>query len=201
MTNLDLPYSGQRLWHSFQCSNIQPDTRIFLTLLPSTNTSRLFLLSYLFPFTFLPYLYLLPLIISSLSLSLSLLSKFIRHCFFSNFILSLLPKCPIFCILPYCILFKVHPNELYCFKSLSSVMSDSLWPHGLQRARLPCHITNSQSLLKLMPIEWMMPSNHLFLCHPLLLPSIFPSIRIFSKVSGLCIRWPKYQRFSFSIMD
>ena len=92
------------------------------TLLPSTNTSLLFLLSYLFPFTFLPYLYLLPLIISSLSLSLSLslLSKFIRHCFFSNFIFSLLPKCPIFCILPYCILFKVHPNELYCFKLVLS---------------------------------------------------------------------------------
>ena len=61
-------------------------------------------------------------------------------------------------------------------------------------------ITNSQSLLKLMSIESMMPSNHLIVCHPLLLlPSIFPSIRIFSNESVLCIRWPKYWSFSFSI--
>ena len=54
-------------------------------------------------------------------------------------------------------------------------------------------ITNSLSLLKVMSIESVMPSNHLFLCHPLLLlPSIFPSIRIFSIESVLCIRWPKY---------
>ena len=58
-------------------------------------------------------------------------------------------------------------------------------------------ITNSQSLLKLMPIESVMPSNHLILCHPLLLlPSIFPSIRIFSSESVLRIRWPKYWSFS-----
>ena len=61
-------------------------------------------------------------------------------------------------------------------------------------------ITRSQSLLKLMSIESVMPSNHLILCHPLpLLPSIFPSIRVFSKESVLCIRWPKYWSFSFSI--
>ena len=61
-------------------------------------------------------------------------------------------------------------------------------------------ITNSQSLLKLMPIESVMLSNHLILCRPLLLlPSIFPSIRIFSNESVLCIRWPKYWSFSFSI--
>ena len=61
-------------------------------------------------------------------------------------------------------------------------------------------ITNSQSLLKLMSIELVMPSNHLILCHPLLLqPSIFPSIRNFSNESVLCIRWPKYWSFSFSI--
>ena len=61
-------------------------------------------------------------------------------------------------------------------------------------------ITNSQNLLKLMPIESVMPSNHLILCHPLLLPSsIFPSIRIFSNESVLCIRWPKYWSFSFNI--
>ena len=60
-------------------------------------------------------------------------------------------------------------------------------------------ITNSQSLPKLIPIEVVMPSNHLILCCPLLLPSIFPSIRIFSNELALCIKWPKYWSFSFSI--
>ena len=61
-------------------------------------------------------------------------------------------------------------------------------------------ITNSQSLLKLMSIESVMPSNHLILCRPLLLPSsIFPSIKVFSNESVLHIRWPKYWSFSFSI--
>ena len=58
----------------------------------------------------------------------------------------------------------------------------------------------SQSLLKLMSIEPVMPSNHLILCHPfLLLPSVFPSIRVFSSNSVICIRWPKCWRFCFSI--
>ena len=61
-------------------------------------------------------------------------------------------------------------------------------------------ITNSQSLPKLMSIESVTPSNHLILCRPLLLlPSIFPSIRVFSNESVLHIRWPKYWRFSFNI--
>ena len=61
-------------------------------------------------------------------------------------------------------------------------------------------ITNPRSLLKLMPIEWVMPSNHLIPCHPLLLPpSIFPSIRVFSNESVLHIRWSKYWSYSFSI--
>ena len=59
--------------------------------------------------------------------------------------------------------------------------------------------TISQSLLKLMSIELVMPTNHLILCHPFLLPSIFPSIRGFSNESVLRIRWPKYWSFSFSI--
>ena len=129
-----------------------------------------------------------------------------------------------------------------------SCVSNSLQPHGLQHARLPCPSPTPQSLLKLMPIELVMPSNHLvlssvqslshvqlfaipwikecqaslsinsqsllklmsfelvmlsshlILCHPLLLlPSIFPSIRVFSTESVLCIRWPKYWSFSFSI--
>ena len=78
-------------------------------------------------------------------------------------------------------------------------MSNSLQPHGLQLARLPCPSPNSQRLLKLMSIESVMPSNHLILCHPLLLPSIFPSIRVFSNESALHIRRPKYWSFSFSI--
>ena len=61
-------------------------------------------------------------------------------------------------------------------------------------------ITNSQSLLKLMSIESVMPSNYLIVCHPLLLlPSVFPRIRVFSNESGLHIRWPKYWSFSFKI--
>ena len=61
-------------------------------------------------------------------------------------------------------------------------------------------ITNPQSLLKLMSVVSVMPSNHLILCRPLLFPpSIFPSIRVFSNESVLCIRWPKYWSFSFSI--
>ena len=77
-------------------------------------------------------------------------------------------------------------------------MSDTLQAHGLQHASLS--ITNSQSLLKLMPIELVMSSNHLILCCPLLLPpSIFPSIRVFSNESVLHIRWPKDWSFSFSI--
>ena len=66
-----------------------------------------------------------------------------------------------------------------------------------RQASLP--ITNSQSLPKLMSIESVMPSNHLTLCHPLLPPSIFPSIRVFSNESALRVRWPKYWSFSFNI--
>ena len=76
-------------------------------------------------------------------------------------------------------------------------MSNSLWLHGLQHARLPS-FTNSWCLLKLMSNESVMPSNHLILCHPLLLlPTIFPCIRVFSNESTVCIR-PKYWSFSFS---
>ena len=61
-------------------------------------------------------------------------------------------------------------------------------------------ITNSQSLLKLMSVESVIPSNHLIFCRPLVLPpSIFPSIRLFSNESALCIRWPKYWSFNFNI--
>ena len=80
-----------------------------------------------------------------------------------------------------------------------SVVSDSVTPWtAAHQASLS--ITNSRSLLKLMSIEMVMPSNHHILCCPLLLlSSIFPSIRVFSNESVLCIRWPKYWSFSFSI--
>ena len=78
-------------------------------------------------------------------------------------------------------------------------MSNSLQPHGLQHSRL-CVLTISWSLPKFMSIESVMPSNHLILYHPLLLlPSIFPSIRVFSNESVLPITWPKYWSFSFSL--
>ena len=78
-------------------------------------------------------------------------------------------------------------------------MSDSLQPHGLQHARPPCPSPIPRAYSN-SPIVLVMPSNHLILSHPLLLlPSIFSSIRVFSKESVLCIRWPKYWRFSFSI--
>ena len=81
-----------------------------------------------------------------------------------------------------------------------SVVPNSLQPHGLQHTRLPCPITNSWNLLKLMSIELVMPSNHLILHRPLLLlPSVFPSIMVSSNESVLRIRWPKYWSFSFSI--
>ena len=80
-----------------------------------------------------------------------------------------------------------------------SVMSTSLRPHGLQHTRPPCP-SPSWSLLKLMSTESVIPSNHLILYHPLLfLPSVFPSIRVFSSESVLRIRWPKYWSFSFTI--
>ena len=73
-------------------------------------------------------------------------------------------------------------------------------PHEPFQARqASLSITNSQSPPKLMSIELVMPSNHLILYCPLLLPSIFPSTRVFSNESALCIRWPKYWSFSFNI--
>ena len=80
-----------------------------------------------------------------------------------------------------------------------SVMSNSETPRTAAY-QVSLSITNSQSLLKLMSIESVMPSNHFIFCHPLLLPpSIFPSIRVFSNESVLHIRWPKYWSFRFSI--
>ena len=93
---------------------------------------------------------------------------------------------------------------MFSFHCLVSQFSCSVVSNSATTWTASCQaslsITNSQSLLKLMSIELVMPSNHLLLCHPLLLlPSVFPSIRVFSNESVLCIRWPKYWSFSFSI--
>ena len=102
----------------------------------------------------------------------------------------------------------VHQMKAKSVQFSHSVVSGSLqWDckesHGLAwtaACQASLFITNSQSLLKLMSIKFVMPYNHLIFCHPLLLlPSIFPSIRVFSNESILCIRWPKYWSFSFSM--
>ena len=96
----------------------------------------------------------------------------------------------------------MHISTLfYQFSHFSrSVMSGSLQPHGLYAAHQALlSITNSQSLLKFTSVESVMPSNHLILCRPFLLPSIFSSLRVLSNESGLHIRWLKYWSFSFSI--
>ena len=81
-----------------------------------------------------------------------------------------------------------------------SAISNSLQPPWTAAHQASLSVTNSGSLLKLMSIESVMPSNHLILCHSvLLLPSIFPSIRVLSNDLTLHIRWPKYWSFSFSI--
>ena len=87
------------------------------------------------------------------------------------------------------------------FQSIQSLSRVQLFATPWTAAcQVSLSITNSQSLLRLMSIKSVMPSNHLILCHPLLLlPSIFPTIRVFSNESVLCIRWPKYWSFSFSI--
>ena len=92
-------------------------------------------------------------------------------------------------------------SQVAQFSSVQSVSHVQLFATPWTSAhQVSLYITNSQSLLKLMPIESVMPSNHLILCHPLLLlPSIFPSIRVLSSQSILCIRWSKYWSFSFCI--
>ena len=89
--------------------------------------------------------------------------------------------------------------DIHSVQFSRSVMSDSVTP-WTAAPQASLSITNSRSLLKLMFIELVMPSNHLILCHPLLLlSSIFPSIRVFSNEPVLHIRWPKYWNFSFNI--
>ena len=111
----------------------------------------------------------------------------------------------LFGFLCYAKAFKFIRSNVFIFLFIQfshSVGPDSLQPHGLQHARLPCPITNFQSLLRLVSIESVMSSKHLVLCHSLrLLPSIFPSIRVFSNESILCIRWPKYWSLSVLLIN
>ena len=97
---------------------------------------------------------------------------------------------------------------LFLFLKYSVQFSSVQWLSRVQLFATPwtaahqasLSMTNSWSLFKLMSIELVMPSNHLILCHPLiLLPSIFPSIRVFSNETAFCIRWPKYWSVSFNI--
>ena len=94
---------------------------------------------------------------------------------------------------------KLYPLGKFQFSSVAQLCPTLCYPMN-RSSQASLSITNSQSLLKLMSIESMMPSNHLIHCRPLfLLPSIFPSNGVFSKESVLYIRWPKYWCFSFSI--
>ena len=93
-----------------------------------------------------------------------------------------------------------YPTNLHYYYSVLKLCLTLCDPMDYSTPGLPVHHQLSEfNLLKLMSIELVMPSNHLILCHPLLLPSIFPSIRVFSSESALHIRWPKYWSFSFSI--
>ena len=109
----------------------------------------------------------------------------------------------------YVCIYITKDTYIYIYKKLNLKLSVSVqllsyvqifaisWPAACQAS---LSITNSWSLLKLMSIKSVMPSSHLILCHPLLLlPSIIPSISVFSNESVVCIRWPKYWSFSFSI--
>ena len=101
--------------------------------------------------------------------------------------------CPNYEYKKYTLYPEAAPNIIFYDVQFSSVVFHSLfatpWAVACQAS---LSITNTKSLLKLMSLELVMPSNHLILCRPLLLPSIFPSIRVFSNKSVLCIRWPKY---------
>ena len=102
--------------------------------------------------------------------------------------------------MPSLVLASVNKGVMCFLNSVQSLSHVQLLATPWTAAReASLSITNCQSLLKLMSIESVMTSKHLILCHPLLLPPIFPSIRVFPNESVLCIRWPKYWSFSFNI--
>ena len=120
-----------------------------------------------------------------------LLKQSMNHLAFKNFYWSI--KC--------CVRFECTAEWIsYSVQFSHSVVSDSATP-WITACQASLSITNSRSLLKLMSTESVMPFSHLILCRPLLLlPSIPPSIRVFSSESTLCMRWPKFWSFSFSII-
>ena len=95
---------------------------------------------------------------------------------------------------------KLQVDRSFCYSCSVTLVSDSVTPWATAHHASLLSFTISWSLLKLIFIELVMPSNHLILCHPLfLLPSIFPSIRVFSNELALCIRRPTYWNFTFNI--
>ena len=110
------------------------------------------------------------------------------------------PGKPCVCVHEFYSRQKLHRSLLLYLSSVQLFSCVQLfatpWTAALQASR---SITNFRNLLKLMSIQSVMPSSHLVLCHPLLLPSTFPSIRVFSNESTLCMRWPKCWGFSFNI--
>ena len=123
---------------------------------------------------------------------LVLLPLFFPHCWITSLI---------FCLKGHCVYIweKIARTDISSVQFSHSVVSDSATPWTAAR-QASLSITNSQSPPKPISIESVMPSNHLILHHPLLLlPSIFPSIRVFSNESAFCIRWQKYWSFSFNI--
>ena len=133
-------------------------------------------------------------------------SEIMIHSIYGNRFISLSSLLPLFPLwyslrIPeesYLIVFFPSVGLLGSVQSLGHVLFFVTPWTGARQASVS--ITNSRSLSKLMSIMSVMPSNHLILCHPLLLlPSVFPSIRVFSDKSVLCIRWPKYWSFSLSI--
>ena len=99
---------------------------------------------------------------------------------------------------PFFFLISSSHTALDAVSFSHSVVSDSLWPHGLQHARPPCPSPTPEVYSNWGPLSWWCHPTILS-CHPLLLPSIFPRIRVFSNKSALRIRWPKYWSFSFNI--
>ena len=113
-----------------------------------------------------------------------------------------IPEKHLFCFIdsPKAFGYVITTNWCRCCCSFNQSCSILCEPMDYSTCQAPLYFMISQSLLKLMFIKSVMPSNHRVLCHPLLLlPSIFPSIRVFSNASVLHIRWPKYWGFSFSI--
>jgi len=175
-------------WNGDSRFNILRYHKIFFTVavlfyIPNSNIQRFKFLHFITNICYFPFFWFFLNLLESSWFTVLLVSDVHSK-------LNPLYMCPLF--------FRFFSHLVHSVQSFSHVwLFVTPWTTAHQ-ASLP--ITNSRSLLKLMSIELVMPSNYLILCHPLLLlPSIFPSIRVFSNESALGIRWPKYWSFSFSI--